>query len=167
MNYRQRRFVAEYMVDGDRTAAAIRAGYKPRSARGFAHKLMRDAQVHFAIGQGLAERAARTGVTRERVLLEYARLALGNLGRVAIWRGNDFALVARADLSDDEAATIAELACDPKGRVRVRLHDKDFALGALARHFGLYDGPPEEPVQGARERLMERIAKLAPAADGE
>lgn len=164
MNYRQRRFVVEYMIDADRTAAAIRAGYRPSSARAFGYKLMQDVQVQYAVALRQEERAARTGVTRERVLQEYVRLAFANFGRVAQWGATGLRLAAMTDLSDDDAAAIAELACDKAGRIGVRLHDKDFALTALARHFGLDRKSPAADQRGAHERLMALVDRYAAQA---
>jgi len=164
MKYREQRFIDEYLVDADPTKAALRAGYKPNNAKQNGAALLRKATVRYIIDRRQAERARRLGLTRERVLLEYARLACGNLGRVARWDGADVALVSLADLSDDDAAAIAGLVCGAgAGAMRVRLHDKGFALEALAQHFGLYErGAAQDETQGARERLMARIDALAP-----
>jgi phage terminase small subunit len=166
MKYREQRFIDEYLVDADPTKAALRAGYKPNNAKHNGAALLRKATVRYAIDRLIAERAQRLGLTRERVLLEYARVAFGNLGRVARWGGEGVALAALADLSDDDAAAIAGLVCGAGpggGPMRVRLHDKGFALEALAQYFGLYDhGPAQDETHGARERLLARIDALAP-----
>ena len=165
MRYRELRFIDEYLVDADPVKAALRAGYKPNTAKRNGLALLRKAPVRFAISARQAERAARLGVTRERVLFEYARIAFANLGRVARWDGDGFALAAAADLTDDDAASISGLVCGagPGGGVmRVRLHDKGFALEALGQYFGLFDSaPPQNPTSGASERLMALVERLA------
>jgi hypothetical protein len=62
---RQRRFVGEYLIDLDAGAAARRAGFSPK-AIGYPSQLMRNPEVARAIAQAMAERAERTGITRER-----------------------------------------------------------------------------------------------------
>ena len=166
MRFREQRFVDEYLVDADPTKAALRAGYKPNNAKQNGLALLRKPTVRYLIDQRQAERARRFGLTRERVLLEYARIAFGNLGRVARWDGGGVMLGAPAELTDDDAAAIAGLVCGAApggGPMRLRLHDKGFALEALAQHFGLYDhGAAQDETAGARERLLARIEALAP-----
>ncbi len=62
---RQRRFVEEYLIDLDAKHAAIRAGYSPLT-KAMPHKLLRNPEVARAIGEAMAARAKRTGITRER-----------------------------------------------------------------------------------------------------
>ena len=166
MNDRERRFVTEYLLDADPTEAALRAGYAPSAARLRGRKLLSRPAVRYAVDRALAARGARTGVTRERVLLEYARIAFADLGRVAEWDAAGVALRPFAAISDDDAAAISGLSfpASGKGEVHIRLHDKGFALEALARHFGLYDAEPQEDAaRGARDLLLARIAALAKA----
>ena len=75
-------------------------------------------------------------------------------------------LLPLEELAEDDAAAIAGLAFPAAGRggVQIRLHDKSFALEALARHFGLYDqAAPEADSGGARALLIARIEALAAA----
>jgi phage terminase small subunit len=163
MNQRQRRFVAEYLVDADRTAAARRAGYAPRHAREFGYKLMQDAEVQYAVAMAQAARMARTGVSKERVLREYARIAFADYTRVAQWDKKGLRLVPSARLSDDDAAVIASITWGKAGP-RVRLHDKSAAFALLMRYLRLDRAWPGSDGQSARDELMamaERVAALA------
>jgi hypothetical protein len=73
------------------------------------------------------------------------------------------------DLSDHDAAAIAQLAFAPGGGapVALRLHEKSFALEELGRYFNVHD--PDywrDDSEGARERLLARLeAGAAPAED--
>ena len=81
MTERQRRFVAEYLKDGNGTQAAIRAGFSENGAAVQATRLLKNAKVCAAIE---AERAP---------VLERAKLTLeGHLGMLADIR--DAAMVA-------------------------------------------------------------------------
>lgn len=164
MKHRERRFVAEYLVHADPAEAARRSGYAPRMAQRVGTAMLRKAPVRFAIAARQSERAARLGLSRERVLREYARIAFADLGGVASWRNGDFTMVPLGELGDDEAAAIQYVALTPKGRVRrVHFHDKDLAVKALAQYFGIDAAAPRpEPANGARERLLlliERVVK--------
>jgi hypothetical protein len=66
---RQKRFVAEYLVDLNAKYAAIRAGFSPRSAKQQASLLLTEhAGVMAAVDAALAERSKRTGITQDYVL---------------------------------------------------------------------------------------------------
>jgi phage terminase small subunit len=158
MTPRERRFVDEYLVDADPTKAARRAGYRADSAKQTGAKLLKRAPVCFAIQERQAERNVRLGLSRERVLREYARIAFANLARIASWDADGFALAKVEDIEDDDAAAISGIvigAGDKGAVLRVRFHDKGFAIEALAQYLGLYDdAPPQEAQRSARDELM-------------
>jgi hypothetical protein len=72
---RQRRFVDEYILDGNATQAAIRAGFKRNSASVQASRLIGNVKVALAIRQRRAAIAKRMEVSAERVIAEYAKIA--------------------------------------------------------------------------------------------
>jgi len=68
LNFRQERFVQEYLVSGNGTDAARRAGYSPKTAKVQAHELLTNPNVVRAIEEGRAEIAARGWLTMEWVI---------------------------------------------------------------------------------------------------
>lgn len=120
-------------------------------------------------GDEILERAARLGITPERVLQEYARIAFADLRRLGKRGGKGFALKAPEDLQADDSAAISEIAESGSGGFRVKLYDKKAALDAIARHLGLFPrGPQREEsaassrlAEDAREVLARRLARLA------
>lgn len=133
---RRQRFVDEYLIDLDARAAARRAGFSP-STLSYSTRLMRDPDVARAIGKAMAERARRTGITRERILEEYARIAFLDLKNLADWDAESGAFKDAAALRDDIAAAIAAVAeaktADGEVAFRLKTFDKLKALEALAR----------------------------------
>jgi phage terminase small subunit len=162
MTRRERRFVHEVAIDGDQKKAAIRSGYRAKGAAVTGARLMARPPVRYAVERAAEARMERAGLTRARVLLEYARIAFGDLGRIATWGPEGFALRPPQVLHDDDAAAIMALTEGAGGKgLRVRLHDKGFALEALARYFGLLDErPPEAAESSARAKLMARLMAL-------
>lgn len=65
---RQARFVDEYLVDGNGTQAAIRAGYSASGAYTEASRLLRNAEVARAIKTRQEVDSERLRVSRERVV---------------------------------------------------------------------------------------------------
>jgi phage terminase small subunit len=150
---RQRRFVEEYLIDLDAKHAAIRAGYS-RLTKATPHKLLRNAEVARAVGDAMAARSKRTGITRERVLEEYARIAFADMRALAEWGPQGAAILDADGLSDDALAAIAlvaEVSADGEGPFRLERFDKLKALEALARlldprrRFDARQAPPPRP----------------------
>src|SRR5690242_5329316 len=141
LNDRQARFVAEYLVDLNATQAAIRAGYSARPAYSAGERLLRNVEVAAAIAEGRAARSRRTEVTQDRVVLELARVAFGDPRRVMGWGPGGVVLRPSAELTDEEAAIVAEASqtvTEAGGTIRLKTVDKLGALKLLGRHLGLF-----------------------------
>lgn len=141
LRHRHHRFVEEYLVDLDQGRAAIRAGFPPREARKQADRLLRRPEIAALVAAAMDARARRTGITIDRVLREYARLAFADMRDVAQWGPDGATLRDGGSLSDAAAATIAELVARDDGdgvAVQWRLFDKESALDGIARLLGLY-----------------------------
>jgi phage terminase small subunit len=168
---REQLFVQEFMVDMDGTAAAGRAGY--RWPAGTASRLIRRPHVAAAISRAMDARAARVGVTADRVLQEIAWLAFSRLTDVARWgqtpEGRDVLQVlpseAVAGMPGPNAA-LAEVRLLVGGGLRVRLYDKLEALTLLCRHMGLLRdkvqllGPAPEPEEDPELTFRDFVADV-------
>ncbi len=123
----------------------------------------------------VAARAARLGITPERVLAEYARIAFADLRHIVDWGPDGLVIKALKELSEEDAAAISEIVpgSDPS-HSRVKLYDKKAALDAIARHLGMFplparrheDDAPDDEAEDPREFLARELARLA-AGGGE
>lgn len=82
---KQKRFVAEYLIDLNATQAAIRAGYSAATAEQGGAQLLRNIKVSAAVEEGIAKRADKLGLTAEKVLqdIEETRQAARKDGQYA------------------------------------------------------------------------------------
>ncbi|MGH6976102.1 MAG: terminase small subunit [Stellaceae bacterium] len=168
MNERERRFVAEYLIDLNASAAANRAGYSGKQCAWRAHKLVRRHDIAAAIAKAETERAEDRRVTADRVLAEFARIAFADMRDFVDWGPDRFALRDRNLLSDWHGGAVAHVEPPGNGKVAsIRLHDKHAALEVLARHTGLLGlGRATRPTdhrqanRDARAILLERLAHL-------
>ena len=64
---KQRRFVAEYLVDLNATQAAIRSGYSHKTAEQQGYRLLRNVQIGAAVDKGQREARQRCEVTRDSI----------------------------------------------------------------------------------------------------
>ena len=68
MKDRQRRFADEYLIDQNAEAAAVRAGYSPRYARGNAYKLVARSGIKEYIEKRMAEKESELIADQNEVL---------------------------------------------------------------------------------------------------
>jgi phage terminase small subunit len=164
---KQRRFVAEYLVDLNACQAAIRAGYSPKTAETCGPRLLRNALVGQAIQAGQTKRLHTLDISAERILAELARIAFGD---VRALYDEDGTLKPVHEWPDEVAAAVSGLEVeDPvvrqgqvvRGGVRkVKRWDKTRALEMLAKHRGLlkdrleHTGPDGGPIPFRIERVI-------------
>jgi hypothetical protein len=66
----QARFVDEYLVDLNASAAAARAGYSPRTCGQLGHRMLKDARIQAAIAEKARTATAKVDLQTEDVLRE-------------------------------------------------------------------------------------------------
>lgn len=81
---KRQRFVDEYLVDLNATAAARRAGYSARSAETEGSRLLGNAEVAAAIAAAKEARAVATGITTASVLERLDEVANRCMQRVPV-----------------------------------------------------------------------------------
>jgi len=173
---KQKRFVAEYLIDLNATAAYKRAGYagKGNSAEVAACVLLSNVKVAKAVQDAIKLRSERTEITQDRVLQEYAKLAFLDPRRFYNENGG---LIPVPQLPADVAAALAgmEVVVERNGTdddgnhqyadvSKIKFIDKKGALDSVARHLGMFNdkithaGDANNPVQ-----IIQRIELVAPA----
>ena len=78
---KQARFVEEYLIDLNATAAAIRAGYSEKTAATIAHENLRKPKIAEAMRLGQEKLSERTQITQEDVLEGLRQEAPTNYGK--------------------------------------------------------------------------------------
>ena len=143
----QAKWAQEYMIDFSPVNAAVRAGYGDR-ARTMGDVLAEDPYVIGYLDYLVAQQAVRTGVTADRVLQEYARVAFVDPADVLTWGKDGVRIKSSDDMSVDDRAAIAEITeivtvgNIMRTTVRVKLANKLEALAVLAKHTRVIrDGP--------------------------
>jgi phage terminase small subunit len=143
---RRERFAREYVVDLNATAAAIRAGYSPKTAQPQASRLLSNAMVAARVEQLKAEIAAKYNLTVERTVKQIARIAYGDPRILYDSNGN---MKPVHELSEDAAALLAgietEQIFEGKGKereyvgdlVKVKVRSAERALALAMSYLGM------------------------------
>lgn len=134
-------FVDQYLIDLNARQAAIRAGYAESNANQTGMRLLKKPDVKALIGERMKARAERTEIDQDRVLKEIARVAFSDIRKTMTWGPDGVKLIESSELTDDQAAGVAEVAETTStngGSLKLRKHDKMKALELLGRHLGLF-----------------------------
>jgi phage terminase small subunit len=170
----EERFALAYLVCANASEAARRAGIKTSTPHIAGAKLLHRPRIAAFIEAERAASIERTRIDVDRVKREYARLAFVDIGDIAAWDEDGFALKASAAISPDDRAAIAQvkLASGAKGvKASIKLHSKQRALDSLAKLMGLFGKTPFVTIDHEKEKrdanaiLRERLMRIVRSGD--
>jgi phage terminase small subunit len=162
MNPRQRAFVHEYLVDGNATQAAIRAGYSETSAYAIGHENLKKHEIRDAIAEAQAKREAKLNLRGEDVLRRLKCIAEMDPLDFFDEHGHPVALDevpehARLAVKALEVGTVKNEDGSTTVVRKYRFESRLKALEALGKHLQLF----VEKVQMEHSGKLERIIDLA------
>lgn len=146
MSDRERKFVEEFIIDGNGVQAAIRSGYSPRSAATRASQLLTQPAVIAAIAKNREKVRERIGVTRDAIVDELRKIAFADIRNAVKWGSAPnpeqtgeaiypVELVPSNVIDDDTAGAVSEVSLTNTG-VKIKMYDKKGALMDLAKIMG-------------------------------
>lgn len=151
LNPKQQCFVDEYLKDFNGKQAAIRAGYSPKTAEVQASRLLTVVKVREAVESRRTALTEKAGVTVERIIEEYARLAFLDPAEAFDKEGK---LIPVCDMPEDVRRAVGGLdvvemaggmKVDSDGASHVPMYtkklkfwDKKGALDSLAKIKGMF-----------------------------
>lgn len=153
MTAKRQRFVEEYLIDLNATRAAIRAGYSIKTARVQGNRMLTNVDIQEAVQARREALKKKTGLTQERVLDEYRKLAFFDVRKMFDEDGEPLGV---KELDDDTAACIVGLDVleerDDEGILtgyvkKYKIADKKGALDSAARHLGLFNDKLKVDIQ--------------------
>jgi phage terminase small subunit len=141
---KQRRFANLILEGKTQTEAYQGAGYESEgvNARVRASQVIRLPAVQRYLAEKRAELSRETGVTAQRIIEEYVKIAFSDIGSVVNWNELGLSLLPLEDLPPEVTAAIKEIAekRDKEGftTYKVKLHDKQRALKELGVYLGIF-----------------------------
>lgn len=157
LNEKQRRFVAEYLIDLNATKAAMRAGYSAVSAHAQGCALLKHREISAELAKASDQRAAKTSVDADWLLKRLADESTadladiydrdtGNLKQIhdwpLIWRQGLVQGVEREELFEgrgeerEQIGHVVKVRLDNRVR-RLELIGKHIAVGAFAENVNV------------------------------
>lgn len=149
---RRQLFVEAYLSNnGNATKAALAAGFSQKTAGQQGSRLLKNVEIRQLLDSKMAETFTNLKITRERILLERARLAFFDPRKLFDKDGHPIPI---QDLDDDTAAALCGLDVsqqiiggeDPITTTtkKYKLADKNASLTSLERQLGMNGPQPSE-----------------------
>lgn len=168
---KQSKFIAEYLISGNATQAAIHAGYSPKTAYKIGQENLRKPQIasilaekQSVIAQRQDERLDAMELTNERIAREIARIAFFDPRKMFHADGRPKEIT---ELDDDTAAAIVGIEVleewEGTGKDRVlrgyvkkyKIANKNVAHDQAAKIRGMYEKDNAQPNAGIAAALQE------------
>lgn len=137
---KQQAFIAEYMVDLNASASAVRAGYAPKNSDVIGYELLGKTSVKEAIQKAMDERSKRTGITADKVLNELAHIAFDDIRNYLRFYPDGSGEI-RMEIKDSDkidTRSVSEVSVGKDGQFRFKLYCKDNALLQVGKHLGMF-----------------------------
>ncbi len=173
---KQAAFVSNFLIDGNATQAAIRAGYSTKTAQRIGSETLSNPLVAQAIAKRQAKRLERTEISADRVIAQLAAIAFADPRK--LFR-DDGALKPIDQMDDDtRAALVVEVTQgfdqdgNPVQTRKTKFADKLGALDKLGRHLGLFQdklkisGDAENPLLVLIHRINSKGSAIQPVIEG-
>lgn len=179
LNDKQAAFVREYLLSGNATQAAVRAGYSASTAKQQGSRLLTNADVQAAIAKGrvkVIERAeAKFDLTLDRLLAEYQRIAMTGMSRFTHIDPDGTPRIDLSDCTPEDLDLLAEVTVEEfttgRGedarevrRVKIKPLDRLNAMEKLGKHLGMADKAGNEAISDLASALgaIARTGSSAP-----
>ena len=150
LNERQKQFCDEYLIDLNATQAAIRAGYKEKTAYSMGQRLLKNVEIQREIQKKKDKRSERTEITQDMVLWELAAIAFADatdyvqvVQKLYLTEDGeevflpDVAITETNELTAIQKKAIAGIKQGKNG-IELKLNDKTKALELLGKHLGMF-----------------------------
>ncbi len=131
---KQKAFVAEYLIDMNATQAAIRAGYRAKTAYSTGQENLKKPEIQKALAQAQAERSERTEISQDYVL-------------------NSLKAVADRCM---EAVPVLDSEGNETGQWRFNPSGANKSLELLGKHLGMFTDKVETNISGGLEIVWQK-----------
>jgi phage terminase small subunit len=138
---KQKKFCEEYITVLNATQAAIRAGYKEKTAGAIGSENLKKPEIQKYICSLQTELTQRNKVTIDELVTEFCYIKDDNIGNYVdfIKDRRGVKMVLKKNWGQKDIKNIQQITMYPNGSIKViKLYSRDNALEQLGRHLGFY-----------------------------
>lgn len=136
---KQKRFVAEYLIDLNSTKAAVRSGYSEKTADKIGPELLTKPAVQEEIERQTADQQKRTEITADRVLRQLAKQGFADITDFLEWdRDGNVTLKPSAEVDGTLVTEITQTVTDKGATLRFKRTDPQKALEMIGKHLAMF-----------------------------
>jgi phage terminase small subunit len=158
--HRYNRLLEEWVTSGSLAEALRRAGYRPERVVATGQRIKKNhPEILEEVRRRRVALSKKIELNQEAVVLELARLAFADIGRIVAWEDGKPTIFDSDVIDADTMAAIQEISTNADGQIKIKMYDKRGALVDLGKFMGLGGN------EGAH--LAALLARLAGASDGE
>ena len=106
------------------------------------------------------KRAERLGISADRVLLEYARIAFADIRDVVKVTPEGVRIDPSGAWAEDDAATVSEIRQDKEGNISLKMHSKTHALDMIGKHLGMFVERKEHTVRKIEDMTEQELMEF-------
>jgi phage terminase small subunit len=137
---KQERFCQQYLIDGNATQSAIRAGYSEDTAGAIGFENLTKPEIQARLSELESDELKRLKITREKIYNELSAVAFARMPDFAVFDAGSLIVSDTADWTDDMKAAVLEMSestNDARSSLKIKLHNKVGALEKLAQIEGM------------------------------
>lgn len=139
---KQRRFCEEYVIDLNATQAAIRAGYREKTARFIGSENLSKPNIKNCIEKLQADISKRNRITIDYLVTEFHAIEKDSINNYVDFKKvrNGVKMILKKDYAEMDTRNIQQLNMYPGGSIKsIKLYARDNALEQLGRHIGFFN----------------------------
>ena len=173
---KQAKFIEEYLIDLNASAAAKRAGFSQKNSDIIGYQLLQKTTVQKALAIARQKLSAKAGVTQEMVIEGFRQIAQADLAECYNPDGtlkniHDIPAEARQALAGVEVFEEHDGRGENRTFVgytkKIKMWDKVKALDSLAKHLGLYDADNKRKLYLSVEEMSDEVLQNIATESGD
>ena len=162
LTIKQKKFADEYIISGNATEAATKAGYSEKTAYSSGQRLLKKVEITEYIRKRQEEERKKYDIRKEDIISEYAAIGFNDVSEFISIKGRRVIIKSTDDLSPQQRRAISSIKKTKFG-IEVTFYDKPKALDSLCRILGFNEdkitvqGEINNPLQGLTTEDLKKL----------
>ena len=164
LTIKQKKFADEYIISGNATESAIKAGYSDKTAYSSGQRLLKNVEVKEYIQKRQEEERKKHEIRKEDIISEFAAIGFNDITEFISIKGRRVIIKSTDDLTPQQRKAVSSIKKTKFG-IEVTFYDKPKALDSLCRILGFNEdkltiqGEINNPLKGLTTEDLKKLIK--------